>query len=100
MSGGSGVDLYDRQGTSNAEDLQLQRVGETSARFRRKPRGLSSVLEQDSLFLDAIDEILVSALGGDDLIAIDLLFTQAGSVDGGDGADNCTAPTAWTKVSC
>ena len=100
LDGGSGVDLYDLQGTSNAEDLQLQPVRTTGALFKRKPRGLSSVLEQDTITMDAADEFLISALGGDDLITIDLLFTQLGSVDGGDGIDTCTAPAAWTKVSC
>ena len=59
-----------------------------------------TVLELDSITMDASDEFLISALGGDDLIAIDLAFTQLGSIDGGDGIDSCTAPAAWTKVSC
>lgn len=89
-----GVDLYDLQGTGNAEDLALLRASATSASFRRKPRGLTSVLELDSITMDASDEFLISALGGDDLIAIDLTFTQLGSVDGGDGTDSCTNPAA------
>ena len=100
LIGGAGIDLYDLQGTNNAEDLNLQRASATSSSFRRKPRGLVSVLELDSITMDATDEFLISALGGDDLIAIDLAFTQLGSVDGGDGTDSCTAPAAWTKVSC
>ena len=100
LIGGAGIDLYDLQGTNNAEDLNLQRASATSSSFRRKPRGLVSVLERDSITMDATDEFLISALGGDDLIAIDLAFTQLGSVDGGDGTDSCTAPAAWTKVSC
>ena len=72
----------------------------TSALFKRKPRGLVSILEQETITMDATDEFLVSAQGGDDLITIDSLFTQLGSVDGGDGTDVCTAPVAWTKVSC
>lgn len=100
LIGGSGVDLYGLQGTGSAEDLHLQRVSATSAVFRRKPRGLTTVLEQDAVTMDATDELLISALGGDDLITIDSLFTQLGSVDGGDGADACTAPAAWTVVSC
>ena len=81
----------------------MQRVSATSALFKRKPRGLVSVLEQDTITMDASDEFRVSALGGDDLITIDSLFTQLGSIDGGDGGDgtdSCTAPAAWTKVSC
>ncbi|MBL8812685.1 MAG: hypothetical protein JNM43_21145 [Planctomycetaceae bacterium] len=100
LNGGNGVDLYELAGTANAEDLQLQRVSATSASFRRKPRGLTSVLEQDTITMDATDEFLISALGGDDLITIDSLFTQLGSVDGGDGTDVCTGPVAWAKVSC
>ena len=50
--------------------------------------------------MDATDEFLISALGGDDLITIDSLFTQLGSIDGGDGTDVCTGPEAWTKISC
>ena len=98
--GGLGVDIFDLQGTGNAEDLVLLRASATSASFRRKPRGLTSVLELDSITMDASDEFLISALGGDDLIAIDLAFTQLGSVDGGDGTDSCTNPAAWTRVSC
>ncbi len=98
--GGLGVDLYDLQGTGNAEDLALLRASATSASFRRKPRGLTSVLELDTITMDASDEFLISTLGGDDLIAIDLAFTQLGSVDGGDGTDACTNPAAWTRVSC
>lgn len=100
LTGGTGVDLYDLQGTTSAEDLQLARASATSSTFRRKPRGLVSVLELDSIAMDATDEFLISALGGDDLITIDSLFTQLGSVDGGDGTDVCTSPAAWTKVSC
>ena len=99
LAGGAGIDLYDLQGTNNAEDLRLQRVNATSASFRRKPRGLSSILELDSITMDTTDEFWVSALGGDDLITIDSLFTQLGSVDGGDGTDVCTGPAAWVKVS-
>ena len=99
-NGGSGVDLYELKGTNNAEDLRLQFVSATGALFMRKPRGLVSILEQDTIVMDAADEFLVSALDGDDLIAIDGAFTQLGSVDGGGGADSCTAPAAWTKVSC
>lgn len=100
LIGGTGTDLYDLKGTQNAESLALERVSATSARFRRKPPGLSTTLELDSLTLDAVDEILISALGGDDTVVVDSLFTQLGAVDGGDGTDTCTAPAAWTKVSC
>jgi hypothetical protein len=100
LVGGAGIDLYDLQGTGAGEELQLQQVNATSAVFRRKPRGLINALELDSIFTDVADEFFVSALGGDDVVAIDLAFTQLGSVDGGDGADSCTAPAAWIKVNC
>ena len=87
-------------GTTDAEDLRLQFVSATSAIFTRKPRGLATVLEQDTITYDASDEVSVKALGGDDLIVVDLAFTILGVVDGGDGTDTCTAPAAWTKVSC
>ncbi len=99
-NGGAGIDLVALAGTANAEDLQLQRILATSAVFKRKPRGLVSVLEQDTITMDATDEFFINALGGDDLISIDAALTQLGSVDGGDGTDTCTAPAAWTKVSC
>lgn len=100
LIGGVGRDLYELNGTSNAEDLRLLRSSATSAAFQRKPRGLSSILERDTITMDASDEFVLYALGGDDLIAIDSLFTQPGFVDGGDGTDTCTSPTAWSKVSC
>jgi Ca2+-binding RTX toxin-like protein len=100
LVGGIGIDLYVLGGTANGEDLALQRLSATSAVFKRKPRGLVSVLEQDTITMDATDEFFINALGGDDLISIDVALTQLGSVDGGDGSDSCTAPAAWTKVSC
>ncbi len=100
MDGGAGVDLLMLFGTNNAEDLQLTRLSATSATFRRKPRGLTSSLEFDSITMDATDEFFIQALDGDDLISVDLALTQIGSVDGGNGTDSCTAPAAWTKVSC
>jgi hypothetical protein len=100
LIGGVGRDLYELNGTSNAEDLRLLRSSATIAAFQRKPRGLSSILERDTITMDASDEFVLYALGGDDLIAIDSLFTQLGFVDGGDGTDTCTSPTAWSKVSC
>ena len=100
LNGGAGIDFLEFLGTTDAEDLRLQRVSATSANFIRKPRGLSTVLEQDTITYDASDEVSIKALGGDDLIAIDLTFTIPGVVDGGDGLDTCTAPAAWTKVSC
>jgi hypothetical protein len=99
-NGGAGNDLYLLYGTQNAEDLQLARNSATSATFRRKPRGLTSSLESKGITMDATDEFFIQALDGDDLIAIDAGFTQLGSVDGGNGSDTCTAPGAWTKVSC
>ena len=100
LDGQAGIDLYDLRGTNDAEDLTLQRASDFSASFRRRPRGLVSVLELDGITMDATDEFLISALDGDDLIGVDLLFTQLGSIDGGNGTDSATAPAAWTKISC
>ncbi len=98
--GTGGGDFYEFLGTSDAEDLRLLWNSVTSANFIRKPRGLSTVLEQDTITYDASDEVSIKALGGDDSIAVDLAFTFLGIVDGGDGTDTCIAPAAWTKVSC
>ena len=100
LTGGAGVDLYHFEGTSNSESLQLKYLTATTAQFVRKPLGLTSILELDSIANDDSDEVLVFALGGDDLISIDLTFAMLGTVDGGDGTDTCTAPAGWTKISC
>jgi Ca2+-binding RTX toxin-like protein len=100
LDGQAGVDLYQFEGTNNAESLRLEFVTATTSRFVRKPRGLSTTLELDSITNDASDEVSVQALGGDDLITIDLAITMLGVVDGGDGTDSCTAPASWTKISC
>ncbi len=100
LSGGAGIDLLWFDGTNNADGLRLQFLSATTANFILKPRGLVSVLEQDSIVYDASDEVVVNATDGDDLITIDAAFTILGLVDGGNGTDTCTAPAAWTKVSC
>jgi RTX calcium-binding nonapeptide repeat (4 copies)/Beta-propeller repeat len=100
LNGGAGVDLVWFDGTNNSDSLRLQFLTATTANFVRKPRGLVSVLEQDSFVYDASDEVVINALDGDDLITIDAAFTILGLVDGGNGADTCTAPATWTKVSC
>ena len=69
-----------QQGTNNSESLVLQRVNGTTASFKRKPRGLVTVLEQDTVTMDATDELVVYALGGDDSLSIDALFTQLGTL--------------------
>ncbi len=100
LNGGAGLDLLWFDGTDNADDLRLQFLSATTANFIRKPRGLQSVLEQDSVVYDASDEVVINALNGDDLITVDAAFTILGMVDGGNGIDSCTAPAGWTKVSC
>ncbi len=100
LNGQGGVDLFLFDGTYNAESLSLRFLTATSAQFVRKPRGLSTTLELDAITNDASDEVSVQALGGDDLITIDLAITMLGVVDGGDGIDSCTAPAGWTKISC
>jgi RTX calcium-binding nonapeptide repeat (4 copies)/Beta-propeller repeat len=100
LNGGNGLDLLGFEGTSSSDTLRLQFLSATTANFIRRPRGLMSVMEQDSIVYDASDETMINALDGDDLITIDAAFTMLGLVDGGLGTDSCTAPAAWTKVSC
>ncbi len=100
INGGAGLDLLWFDGSDNADSLRLQFLSATTANFIRKPRGLQSVLEQDSVVYDATDEAVVNALDGDDLITIDAAFAILGLVDGGNGIDTCTAPVGWTKASC
>ena len=50
--------------------------------------------------MNASEEFQISALGGDDSLLVDLLFTQLGLLDGGLGDDVSGAPAAWTKISC
>ncbi len=100
MYGEADTDLYVLRGTENSEELRLNRVSATSAAFRRRPRGLVSTLELDSIMMDASDEFFVQALNGDDVILVDSLFTQLGSLDGGLGDDLSGTPAGWTKVSC
>ncbi|MEQ1904804.1 MAG: calcium-binding protein [Pirellulaceae bacterium] len=100
LDGQAGIDLYQFEGTNNAESLRLQFLTATTSQFVRKPRGLTTTLELDSLTNDATDEVSVQGLAGDDLITIDLAITMLGVVDGGDGTDSCTAPASWTKISC
>ncbi len=100
LTGEAGIDVYIFDGTSAADEMRLTRNSATTATYIRRPRGLLSILEQDSVTTDATDEFSLNALGGDDLIAIDLTFTLLGSIDGGDGIDSCTSPAAWIKISC
>jgi Ca2+-binding RTX toxin-like protein len=100
INGGIGVDLLVFEGTNGSDTLRLQHLSATTANFIRRPRGLVSVLEQDSIVYDASDEVMINALDGDDQITVDAAFAILGLVDGGLGTDVCTAPAAWTKVSC
>jgi RTX calcium-binding nonapeptide repeat (4 copies)/Beta-propeller repeat len=100
IDGGNGVDLLVFEGTNSSDTLRLQHLSATTANFIRRPRGLVSVLEQDSIVYDASDEVMINALDGDDQITVDAAFAILGLVDGGLGTDVCTAPAAWTKVSC
>lgn len=100
LNGEGGLDLYLFDGTSSAEVLHLQFVDAANQRFVRRPRGLSVELERDALVVDTTDQMFIQALDGDDQITIDTSITNVGSVDGGAGADTCTAPTSWTRTSC
>ncbi len=100
LSGDGGVDLYVLEGTENTEGLWLKFISATRAEFRRRPRGLVSTLERDTISMDASDEFQILALGGDDSLLVDALFTQLGQLDGGLGDDVSNAPAGWAKVSC
>jgi hypothetical protein len=100
LNGDGGIDLYILQGTENTEELWLNFVSANSALFRRRPRGLVSTLELDTITMDASDEFQILALGGDDNLLVDALFTQLGQLDGGAGDDLSGAPAGWTKISC
>lgn len=100
LNGDAGLDLYVLAGTENTEELWLNHVSPISAVFRRRPRGLVSSLETDTITMDASDEFQILALGGDDSLLVDALFTQLGQLDGGLGDDLSNAPAGWTKISC
>ncbi len=100
LNGGAGVDLLWLEGSNNSDNLRLQFLTATTANFIRKPRGLLSLQELDSIVYDATDEAVINALDGDDLITVDPTFAILGIVDGGNGTDSCTAPAGWFKASC
>lgn len=96
---GRGIDTVFLKGTNLADSLALQKTS-TGAVYRRRIRSTGVLQEIDTITADGSVRPVISALGGDDLIAIDLNFTQGGTVDGGLGADTCTAPANWRKISC
>ena len=96
---GRGVDQVFLRGTNSADSLSLQKTS-TGGVFRRRIRATGALQETDTITADGSVRPTISALGGDDLISIDLLFTQGGTVDGGLGSDTCTAPGNWRKISC
>jgi Ca2+-binding RTX toxin-like protein len=100
IDGGSEADTIYFDGTTENDDERLQYVSSSSANFRRKLRDTTAVLELDLLTYDSADRFEVRALGGNDLLTIDLAFGILGTVNGGDGTDTCTAPAAWTRISC
>ena len=96
---GRGIDTVFLRGTNLADSLALQKTS-TGAVYRRRIRSTGALQEIDTITADGNVRPVISALGGDDLIAIDLNFTQGGTVDGGLGSDTCTAPANWRKISC
>ena len=100
LSGGLGVNHFILRGTDSADHLELQKR-RTGGMFRRRNRTNGLLLETDTITSRGTIKFTLEALGGDDLISIDSLFTQLGNtVDGGIGTDTCTAPSMWTKISC
>ncbi len=100
LNGGNGNDQFFLYGTDNSDELRLQYLLGASARFRRQNRGTTTLLENDSIVYDASDTIRINAFGGNDLITVDAAFAILGTVDGGDGDDDCTAPGSWWLFSC
>ncbi len=100
LDGQQGSDTLRFDGTSSADSLRLQYLNPTSTRYTRKLRNQTTNLELDTITNDSSDFVRIYALGGDDLISVDLSIVIDGLVDGGDGTDSCTAPLQWTKISC
>lgn len=98
LNGGAGIDHFVLRGTNSADDLNLQRTS-SGAMFRRRSRSSGVLFETDTITSDRSDRFTISALDGDDLIAVDSLFTQLGTADGGRGADTYLGSTRWTRVS-
>lgn len=100
LIGGAGIDEFVLRGTSSEDHLILQRTSTTGAQFRRRNRSTGVLLETDTITFDRSDHFTLNALDGDDLIAIDSLFSVLGHVDGGIGTDIFTGPTTWSRISC
>ncbi len=96
---GRGVDRVFLRGTNLADSLGLQKTSSGGV-FRRRIRATGALQEIDTITAYGSVRVEIQALAGDDLIAIDSLFTQGGTVDGGLGTDTCTAPADWRKISC
>ncbi len=99
LNGGRGADQFILKGTDSADTLVLRKTS-TGNLFLRRNRATGALLETDTITSEGTMLFTILALGGDDLIAIDSLFTQGGTVDGGLGTDTCTAPRSWKKISC
>jgi hypothetical protein len=100
LIGGTGINHVILQGTNSVDHLQLQKTA-TGGVFRRRNSAGGAVLETDTITAGGTMKYTIQALGGDDVIEIDSLFTELGNtVDGGTGNDTCTAPSNWTRISC
>lgn len=100
FDGGAGADRLKFFATGGNDDLRLERLSSTSAKFQRRAVGSTTLLQEQAITMDADDLFEISAAAGDDVIHVDALFTQLGTINGGAGTDTCTAPAAWTKISC
>ncbi len=57
--------------------------------------------ETDLFTFDDSDMIMLLALGGDDTLQVNAAVPLIGTVDGGDGEDDCSAvPDTWEKINC
>lgn len=96
---GTGADQIFLRGTNSADHLTLQRTS-TGSIYRRRLKAAGSLQETDTITSGGSLEITIKAFDGDDLIAVDSLFSHRGTVDGGLGTDTCTAPRIWKRISC
>jgi RTX calcium-binding nonapeptide repeat (4 copies) len=100
LYGEEGKDTFYFDGTTSNDDLRLNRNSEIDGYFDQYALGSNQVLEQDYFNYDELDRVEIRAVDGDDDILVDLAFAILGTVNGGNGADSCVAPSGWTKISC
>jgi Ca2+-binding RTX toxin-like protein len=100
LIGGAGADAYFIQGTDLADDLDLKLVS-NKVKAERRAVGSATLLEQDTISIDAADFIHLLGLGGNDVFDVNTAIAADGEVDGGAGTDACSLlPAGWNKINC